>query len=284
MKKVLFLFALLSSLFTSAQKLEKIWVTPETLDTPESVFYFDTENALFVACMGKKQEANDGDGSIAKVNPDGSIVNPTWISGLNDPKGMAVHQNKLFVADRTQLVVIDITKGSILKKYDAENSKFLNDVTVGADGEVYVSDMRDQRIYKLENNQFESWMHGADLENVNGLWAEDGKLYAGNASIWEIDLKSQQMKKLVENTEGVDGLKYLGNGKFIFSNWKGRVCITEGTKVTEILNTTDPRRNSADIDFDKTTSTLYVPTFFSNTVDAYKLHWLLETIQNDQTR
>lgn len=284
MKKVLFLFALLGSLAANAQKLEKIWGTPEELDTPESVFYFEKENVLFVACMGKKQEANDGDGFIAKVKPDGNISQLNWATGLNDPKGMAVHQNKLFVADRTQLVVIDITEGSILKRYDAENSKFLNDVTVGPDGEVYVSDMRDQRIYKLENNQFESWMHGADLENVNGLWVEDGKLYAGNASIWEIDLKSQQMKKLVENTEGVDGLKYLGNERFIFSNWKGRVCITEGTKVTEILNTTDPRRNSADIDFDKTTSTLYVPTFFSNTVDAYKLHWLLETIQNDQTR
>jgi hypothetical protein len=40
---------------------------------------------------------------------------------------------------------------------------------------------------------------------------------------------------------------------------------------TKLLDTTEQKISSADIDYDSKTKTLYVPTFFTNRVMAYSL-------------
>jgi hypothetical protein len=114
-------------------------------------------------------------------------------------------------------------------------------------------------------------MDDARLEGVNGLWAEGGNLYAGNNSVWAIDPVSKSIAKLFSGTGGVDGLETIGNRHFIFSNWAGRIYITEKGKIIKLLDTSEIELNSADIDFVPDQNIVLVPTFFSNNVDAYKL-------------
>src|SRR5690606_14262487 len=149
------------------------------------------------------------------------------VTGINDPKGQAVLNGKLYVADMNELVVIDIENAQVIKTYPAPNAKFLNDVAVDDTGQVIASDMQDQRIYILADGVFGSWLNNENLENVNGLWCEKGKLYAGNEAIWEIDIKTKEMKALFHGAIEVDGLKPLGDGNFIFSNWPGRIFISK---------------------------------------------------------
>lgn len=271
MKTTLFLIFFSFALATNAQQLEKLWTSAADFQTPESALYNAELDIVFVANMGQVRDTKNGDGFIAQMNLKGEITNLKWLTGLNDPKGMAIYNGKLYVADMDELIVIDIEQAKVVNKYLAPNAKFLNDVTVCKNGMVFVSDMRDQRIYALVDGNFDSWLYNENLQNVNGLWAEGGKLYAGNASVWEIDIKTKAMNELFGETQGIDGLEKLENGEFIFSNWAGRIHVSKQQKVVTLLNRAEKQLNTADIDFVPHKNLVLVPTFFGNTVEAFTL-------------
>jgi len=273
MKTAIFIALLILANALYAQKLEKVWSTPAELKTPESVLYSDLYGVAFVSCMGEVHDTKNNDGYLAQINLKGEIVNPNWVGGLNDPKGMAIWDGKLYVADLNELVIIDIETACFDKKLLIPEAKFLNDVTVCENGMVFVSDMRDQRIYAYSNGEFKSWLYDAKLDYVNGLWAEGGKLYAGNNSVWEIDIKTKEIKELFSGAGGIDGLETIGKGNFIFSNWGGKIYVSDNGKVLNLIDFTEQKLNTADLDFLPEEKLVLVPTFFQNKVDAYQLVW-----------
>jgi len=90
--------------------LTEIWRTDEVLSTCESVLYDESRDQLFVSCINGSPAEKNGKGFISVLKPDGSIKSLNWVKGLNAPKGMAILDGKLYVADIDQLVVISIKK------------------------------------------------------------------------------------------------------------------------------------------------------------------------------
>jgi hypothetical protein len=79
-------------------------------------------------------------------------------------------------------------------------------------------------------------------------------------------------KVIAENMGSGDGIAPIGDGGYICTSWKGVIFhVSANNKVTELLNTSNLNENTADIDFCQKNQILYVPTFFKNTVKAYKL-------------
>lgn len=261
------------SCFSYSQKLEKLWSSPAEFKTPESVLYNHDQEMIFVSNIGTTKNGKNGDGFISLLSVEGEIENLYWIKGLNDPKGLAIIGKNLYVADIDELVVIEYESARIVKRYLFPTAKFLNDVTAYSKNMIFISDMLDQRIYLFNEGVISSWKFDPKLKDVNGLWAEKGKLYAGNDTIWEIDIETMEMKELFGNTGGVDGLEKIGDNKFIFSNWAGKIFLFQNGEIIKLLDTSELKINSADIDFAPELETLFVPTFFGNTVDAYKLVW-----------
>ncbi|MDA3879222.1 MAG: hypothetical protein PF436_02435 [Prolixibacteraceae bacterium] len=277
MKKIyVILFALMIVGSIRAQELTKLWSSPKTFDVPESVLYDAQSGLAFVSCLGQVRNEKNGDGYIAQMNLEGKILNKKWIDNLNDPKGMAINDGKLYVSDIDELVVIDIESGEVEKKFLAFDASFLNDVTYCQNGAVFVSDSHKQHIYALQDTTFGLWLEDERLLGVNGLWAEGGNLYAGNASVWAIDPKSKSIAELFGGTGGIDGLETIGSRNFIFSNWAGRIFISDGGKVIQLLDTTEDELNTADIDFVPGENIVLVPTFMGNRVDAYQLELNVE--------
>jgi outer membrane protein assembly factor BamB len=255
----------------NAQKLTKVWSTPQTLKVPESVLYNAELEVAFVACMGDEQNEKTGDGYIAKINLEGNIISDKWLEGLNDPKGMAINDGKLYVSDMNELVVIDIENAAIDTAYLIPDASFLNDVTICKNGVVFVSDSHEQNIYALQDSTFSLWLDDPRLEGVNGLWATGGNLYAGNNSVWAIDPETKSIAELFSGAGGIDGLETIGHRNFIFSNWGGRIYISDNGKVIKLLDTSEVEINTADIDYVPGENLVLVPTFFTNRVDAYEL-------------
>ena len=71
---------------------------------------------------------------------------------------------------------------------------------------------------------------------------------------------------------GTDGVEPIKGGGFVVSTWGGVIYHVgaDGTKHM-LMDTRPAKQNSADIGFDPETATVYVPTFFKNTVIAYTL-------------
>src|SRR3984885_8774567 len=90
--------------------LTRLWET-DTLAFPESVLY--ANDLLYVSLLDHYPLREHGRGKIAKVALDGKIIDAEWIVGLDGPKGMGIWHGKLYVADITQIAVIDIKNGKI---------------------------------------------------------------------------------------------------------------------------------------------------------------------------
>jgi hypothetical protein len=152
-----------------AQKLEMKWKTDTVLRVPESVLFDRERNVLYVANIDGKPDGKDGNGFISKVSLNGKIENLKWVAGLDAPKGMGVHKNNLYVADISRVVVIDILSGKITSKVEIEGAKFLNDITVAKNGEVFISDTGTGKVHQLKGDKTEVYFESAEFKGVNGL-------------------------------------------------------------------------------------------------------------------
>ncbi len=159
-------------------KLELAWEM-SGFNNPESVVYHESTDTLFVSSVNGSPVEKDGNGYISKVLLDGTMLSRQWIIGLNAPKGLAIHDNTLYVSDIDTLLEIDIPSGTITNTYQVDDAKFLNDVAANMAGEVFVSDMLLNRIHRLNNDEFNIWLESPDLENPNGLHAEGDSIILG---------------------------------------------------------------------------------------------------------
>ena len=115
---------------------------------PEGVKYDPEQDVWFITNMLGYGSAKDGAGYIIRI-PAGPLGPPTMFveSGKNGavldaPKGMAIHGDTLWVADIDVLRGFDRHTGAPLATLDfrPQRAVLLNDVTVGHDGLLYVTD------------------------------------------------------------------------------------------------------------------------------------------------
>lgn len=255
----------------NAQKLEKVWESSAELQTPESVLFDEDNDMMYVANINGDPSAKDGNGFISILNADGSAKELEWVTGLDAPKGMAMYEGKLYVSDIDRLVEIDIESGRIVSRFHAANAVFLNDVAACSNGMILVSDTRTAKIHALINGSLTVWMEGEPLETPNGLFTEMGKLYIGDQNIYEVDMKTKEISKIIADAGGVDGLEKNNAGKFVYSNWPGRVFVHRNGKSVKVLDTTADEIKTADLDFALKHDLVLIPTFFDNKVVAYKI-------------
>jgi len=272
MKLRIFSLLVLSFLVLNSfsQTLTPQWTTSDGLKTPESVLYDSQTNSIYVSNINGQASEKDGNGFISILGIDGKVKTLNWISGLNAPKGLAIYNGNLYVADIDELVIINMKEAKITKRIKQEKAIFLNDVTAAEDGTIFVSDTRDNKVYILANDQLTVWLEDKLIVSPNGLWAEKGKLYIGTGQILQADIKTKELKALVDNCGGIDGLEKLKDGNYIYSNWKGVIFITKGSESIKLLDTVD-KKNTADIDFIPGKNLVIVPTFLANSVEAYIL-------------
>jgi hypothetical protein len=115
MKKIFFFLFIGTAVISKAQthQLEKLWQTDTIVAIPESVLPDIKNNILYVSLIDGGAWAADGKGGVGKLSADGKKYDSTWITGLNAPKGMGIAGNQLYIADITEVIIIDINKERI---------------------------------------------------------------------------------------------------------------------------------------------------------------------------
>ncbi len=262
--------------FDSGVCAEKAWSTGRELKTPESIRYDSERDIIYVSSINGRPAEKDGNGFISKITTGGEIENLKWITGLDAPKGMDFEGGKLFVSDIDHLVEIDIDKGEISARYHAEGSIFLNDVAVDDSGTVYVSDAsKVSVIYALKEGEVSVWLDSEEIKRPNGLFYNDGTLYVGSTgdgALKAVDISTQKVETVADVGFGIDGLVMDGEGGFIVSDWRGRTSsVGPDGKVKTLLDTTESKINSADIEYIVELDLLLIPTFMDDRVMAYHL-------------
>jgi hypothetical protein len=274
MKKTILPLCLLflsASVFGQHQLVKK-WETDSLFKVPESVLFDAENNVLYVANIeGTEPWGKDGKGSVGKLGTDGKILQAEWVSGLNAPKGMGLHKGKLYVADLTSVVVIDIASGKIEKTITIDSAQGLNDVTIDRNGIIYVSDSRAKKVFRIENGKAELFLDG--LKGPNGVLRHGDDFYVLDAGGMYKLGANKSLVKITDGMEGgTDGIENVSGNDFIISCWQGAIWYVTGDGSKQLLlDTRAEKKNTADIGFDAKTKTVYVPTFWRNTVVAYEV-------------
>ncbi len=251
--------------------LVKLWETDTLLKTPESVLFDAKEKILYVSNIDGGPAEKDGKGSIGKIGLDGKIIATDWVSGLQSPKGMGIYKNKLYVADLTEVVVIDIDKAAIMERIPVPGAIFLNDITIDKNGAVYVSDSRTFKVHRI----FKSFVTTLfeKMQGPNGLLSVgDELLILDKGSLLKM-VATGNLGVIAEGMDpSTDGIEMVKPNEYLVSSWAGVIyyIYANGNKQT-LLDTREKKSNTADIGYDAKNRIVYVPTFYGNKVVAYEL-------------
>jgi len=272
MKKLIFSFLLFPFLVTQAQKhqLVQIWATDPVVATPESVLPDLKNNLLYTSLIDGGPWDVDGKGGIGRMSIQGKNYDSNWITGLNAPKGLGMFGNKIYAADISEVVVVDIPHRKLLKKIAVEGASGLNDITVSDKGSVYVSDSKTGKIWKIDDDKPVLYLE--NVTGANGLKIIKNDLYyAKGPALMKADA-NKQISQLADVGHDIDGIEPVGNGDFLVSSWIGYIYYVYANGQTELLlDTHEQKKNTADIGYDPIKRIVYVPTFFDRRIVAYQL-------------
>ncbi len=254
--------------------------------TPESAVYDAKRNIVFVSNANGNPNEKDGNGFISTLRPDGTIIQLKWVeAGLNAPLGMVLAGDKIYVADVDRLVEIEIDRGRISASWPTQGQKFLNDTAVDGDGNIYMSDMMGDAIYRLKDGKLEAWVQDKALLGPNGLMvrgdnlivASWGVLTEGFATssvghLKSVSLGSGAITSLGDGTPvgNLDGLEPDGKGAYLVTDWMagGLYRIAASGKAELLL---DLAQGSANHEYIQSMDLVIIPMMMDGKVVAYKV-------------
>jgi len=140
-------------------------ITVTELQSPYSFVNDPIEKSYFISSVNGEAETADNNGFITKLNSNGKLLSLKFIQGgkddvtLHAPKGMALVEHVLYVADLDTLRGFDTTTGKpvmalTIRSPATSRSESLptslNDVTFDGKGHLYCSDQKANTIYRVD--------------------------------------------------------------------------------------------------------------------------------------
>ena len=277
MKKTLFALALLQAFSVHAKEPIPSKITG--LKTPESVVQAKDGSSYISEIV---EFGKDGDGQISKVDKKGNVT--VFAKGMDDPKGLAMIGDKLYVADKNR--VLEVSKDGSWQVYGAQMAfpgtpVFLNDIATDKLGNLYVSDSGDLKsggqIFKIAKGGAPITIL-ADSKNPDIL-APNGLLFEGRNNLLSVDFESGILyrvnlttgatTKVAEGFGGGDGLVKTKAGKIIISSWKTGIIYEVVAGKARVMK--EGYKAAADIALSTDSKLLMVPDMKAGELDFVEI-------------
>lgn len=268
-------------------------VISEGLATPESVLYDPATDTYLVGNINGSPFGKDNNGYVSEFSPDGKVVAARFIEGgqrgvtLHAPKGLALSQGTLYVADIDTVRLFDRKTGAAKGEVRVAGATFVNDVSAAADGRVYVSDSGFKAgkdgafepsgtdgVYVIEPGKtpkLKTLLKSKDLNKPNGLFVTADTIYVstfGANEVHALDLSGKRKGEPMKlGTGGLDGVVVVGDTLFV-SSWEGK-SVWAGKPGEAFTEAFTGLESPADLGFDSKRRRLLVPLFLGNAVQAW---------------
>lgn len=262
--------------------------------TPESALYDPIADVYYISNIGVPGVA---DGFISRIAPGatGNIAGDpgyVWIEGLNDPFGMTLDGNTLYVVDRDGLYVYAIdrdTDDAVQVDFIAlgTSGSLLNDVCIGHDGTLYVTDTGldlatsqgtgTDAIYQIQDGTASVFVDDEAEEGPNGCLTNGANVYWTTFKsnlVYRTNPSGRTKTVAMLPTGGIDSLVRAG-GTLFASSWNadpadpgnptGTIYALSlgGSHIETVLT---PVFTPGDLGYDTLRDRLLVPSVFGNEV------------------
>ena len=250
------------------------------LSGPEAVRY-DPELDLFFVSNFNDEPAGDSNGYVSKLSPNGEVLVAEFMVGtgkwpFHGGRGMFIDQFGLWVVDAGGVHLFDRNSGEQLDFVDFSEFElgFLNDIVVGKDGALYVTDTGTASLYRIVDREV-SFVTKVPM-NPNGITAdpETGRLLMAPWSdsdeiiAWDIDEERFSSVGKLAGGGNFDGIEIVGNTIIVASQMDTSLhLMVDGVDTGGVVLPGKP----ADIGIDTKRNTVAVPYVSLNRVDIIPL-------------
>lgn len=290
-RRLLLIFVVVLTSVSGIRAEKKIEKTPHKTTVITSGIKFSEgsviyENTLLVSNFGTKESDpmnNEGKGYISKINGTSSEIFIPADGNLSAPKGMAIVDNHLLIADIGKVVIYNLNK----KKEKPQiitmptGNVFVNDIAI-AGKYAYITVTNTGKIFKFDTSnlsnttsyQLEEY---TSIIGANGLvidgkkmyitsYPADGKTTTDNVIYIIEDMDTPQPKKLITRQGQYDGIALNGE-KLYFSNWVNSEIGYIDLKTKEVsLITIDGAKLTGPADITIFQNKLYIPNLPSSEI------------------
>jgi sugar lactone lactonase YvrE len=266
------------------------------LSTPESVLWDATRGLWYVSNINGDPPQKDDNGYIVRLGANGETMDTVpFINGADDditlhaPKGMALKGDTLWVADIDAVRAFDVNTGRQVASLDLSpmRATFLNDVAVGNDGGIYITDSGiafgpdgavthpgKSRVFVIRNLAAseavvlprESAANGIAWNPSRNAWTIVG---FNTKDIFEWVVGAKEATVAGTGVGGADGLVILEGNRAVYTSWAdSSLNVFEGGANRTLRKGLD---SPADIGYDPARKLVAVPLFKSDRVEFWPL-------------
>jgi sugar lactone lactonase YvrE len=263
-----------------------IALTVDSLEAPEAARFDPQLGVYFVANINGSPLAKDGNGFISRLTRDGKVDSLKFIAGgrggavLNAPKGMAINGDTLWVADIDAARAFDKRTAKPITSVSLPDARFLNDVVVGPDGAIYLTDSGGEkapdshRVFRIENRKPTVALAFAGEPGPNGIaWDSAGSRFVivsfGAKSIFQWTPGDSAATVMTEGPGMMDGVEPLGDGRLLITTWTdSSLFLLDAGKITRLIGGLP---GPADIGLDRERGRIAVPLLIANRLEFVDL-------------
>ncbi len=252
--------------------------------TPECAEVHPTDGTVYVsnifAVTRDTVGALDSNGFVSTLAPGGKLKERRVITGtkavpIHGVCGMCFMDGYLYFNDLNNLKRCPLDDLSAIEVVPVPGTDHgFNDA--GSDGRyVYVTGQ--DAIFRVDRKG--NGGKFVDLEGVNGVKSWKGKLFAvttngDKSDLFELDPTGKTPPKafgLAPKFAGIDGLEILRDGTFLITDCHGHKVYTIAPDRRTVTLVAEGLEYPADLGVDHERGLVYIPQFFRNTVEVYRL-------------
>ena len=186
-------FGVTATLFAQAPETaapQPLWTVNTGLTHPNSAYYHQPSNSIFVSNHVGDRSKKEGNGFITRLAPNGEVLAEKWATGLNAPRGIRSVGSTIWVADIDEIVGFEsTTEGARLQsRIRIDGAHTLHDIATTPDGTIFVSESwrypyppdRPPRIYMIKDGKPSTFIEGEDAGHLPiGVLVDGDRLIVG---------------------------------------------------------------------------------------------------------
>lgn len=242
------------------------WIAEGEFCEPETVLPLP-DDTLLVSNVCNYAET--GNGFLTLLNADGNAIAWRILEGLDAPLGMALHNGQLHVIDNNQVKIFGWPGYEPIKIVSLE-TKVANDIAVGPDDTIYVTDSARGEVVVIDVALEQSILTGEpQFPGANGIHINNDDLWVGGGRLWHVDLQDDTVTTVGPVFGGgVDGIEQELDGTLQITPVGGPLI-----RLKETIEVHDAEAiKSANHGYAENLGLALIPTGYDNTVIAIRVN------------